>query len=302
MQVKTLYYKDKSLKINSFRDNNKSHNHMATFFSATDLNTLLEEGKDVNHFVSLIVNNAGKYTAAVTRHIKSNSEGVEHCTYNSWNNKEHKFDVDFLHDKEYVEYFNLAINKEEDDADTDIVARFNEIKEEKDKATYIPTGKVSSLWPGSNYWYNKDDYKKNDKLYNQPDLFDDVNPDDDVPYYKGSDIQEEFDEETIDCYVKQILGCSMFIGKNNKLTVEDVAANVYSLYPKRFKCMKDFDDYAMGVVDFFMYNADYDEINATNDDEHVSMLAHQIVERLESLNVDNVYIDKWIELFKEYYI
>lgn len=275
---------------------------MTTFFSATDLNTLLEEGKDVNHFVSLIVNNAGKYTAAVTRHIKSNSEGVEHCTYNSWNNKETKFDVNFLHNDEYVEYFNLAINKEEDDTDVDIVARFNEIKEEKDKATYIPTGKDTSLWPSSKYWYDKDDYKKNDKLYDQHDLFDYVNPDDDVPYYKGSDIQEEFDEETIDCYVKQILGCSMFIGKNNKLTVEDVAANVYSLYPKRFKCMKDFDDYAMGVVDFFMYNADYDEINATNDDEHVSMLAHQIVERLESLNVDNVYIDKWIELFKEYYI
>ena len=38
-----------------------------TFFSGTDTSTLLEEGKDRNHFVSLIVNNAGTYTAAITR-------------------------------------------------------------------------------------------------------------------------------------------------------------------------------------------------------------------------------------------
>lgn len=44
-----------------------SHNNMATFFSGTDTSTLLEEGKDRNHFVSLIVNNAGTYTAAITR-------------------------------------------------------------------------------------------------------------------------------------------------------------------------------------------------------------------------------------------
>ena len=37
-----------------------------TFFSGTDLNTLQEEGSDMNNFLSLIVNNAGQYTAAIT--------------------------------------------------------------------------------------------------------------------------------------------------------------------------------------------------------------------------------------------
>lgn len=47
-----------------------SHNNMSTFFSETDTATLKEEGRDRNNFVSLIVNNAGTYTAAITRRVK----------------------------------------------------------------------------------------------------------------------------------------------------------------------------------------------------------------------------------------
>ena len=47
-----------------------SHHSMSTFFSNTDINTLKSEGKDRVHFVSLIVNNEGTYSAAITRKIK----------------------------------------------------------------------------------------------------------------------------------------------------------------------------------------------------------------------------------------
>lgn len=46
-----------------------SHNTMSTFFSGTDLDTLKSEGSSMPHFVSLIVNNKGEYTAAVTSQI-----------------------------------------------------------------------------------------------------------------------------------------------------------------------------------------------------------------------------------------
>lgn len=48
-----------------------SHHKMATFFSSTDQNTLRSEGNDRNCFVSLIVNNAGEYSAAITRKVVS---------------------------------------------------------------------------------------------------------------------------------------------------------------------------------------------------------------------------------------
>lgn len=47
-----------------------SHNRMATFFSGTDTSTLQKEGFDRNNFVSLIVNNEGTYSAAITRKVE----------------------------------------------------------------------------------------------------------------------------------------------------------------------------------------------------------------------------------------
>ena len=61
-----------------------SHNTMATFFSGTDTGTLLEEGKDRNHFVSLIVNNAGVYTAGITRLEHTISEITEKGTFHTF--------------------------------------------------------------------------------------------------------------------------------------------------------------------------------------------------------------------------
>ena len=46
-----------------------SHNHMGSFFSGTDTDTLKSEGMTMPHFVSLIVNNSGEYSAAITSKI-----------------------------------------------------------------------------------------------------------------------------------------------------------------------------------------------------------------------------------------
>lgn len=43
-----------------------SHHSMSTNFSSTDMKTLEDEGKDQNHFLSLIVNNAKSYSAKFT--------------------------------------------------------------------------------------------------------------------------------------------------------------------------------------------------------------------------------------------
>lgn len=53
-----------------------SHNQMAAFFSGTDMSTLTKEGERTNHFLSLIVNNDGKYCAKITRMVNSTIESV----------------------------------------------------------------------------------------------------------------------------------------------------------------------------------------------------------------------------------
>ena len=68
-----------------------SHNTMSTFFSKTDTDTLQSEGNDRNHFVSLIVNNAGVYSAAITRRL---TYTTSRPTYKSFDNKEIKLKGD----------------------------------------------------------------------------------------------------------------------------------------------------------------------------------------------------------------
>ena len=74
----SIYYKNKNLGIKSPKDNIKSHHTMKAFFSGTDTNTLNSIGKDMNHFVSLIVNNVGQYVAKMTTKVVS--ENVETIT------------------------------------------------------------------------------------------------------------------------------------------------------------------------------------------------------------------------------
>jgi len=60
-----------------------SHQNFSTFFSGTDTGTLLQEGKDCNNFLSLIVNNAGVYTAAITRKLVNECTIIENTTTKS---------------------------------------------------------------------------------------------------------------------------------------------------------------------------------------------------------------------------
>lgn len=123
-----------------------SHNNMATFFSGTDTNTLLSEGSDTVHFVSLIVNNIGKYTAGVTRKVvrevkaEAHVKYTESSYYNSYqdevvslaDNKESERDCTQVKKEEYIEWFNLTIEKEEVDNNFEEVDnRINEIKKNK---------------------------------------------------------------------------------------------------------------------------------------------------------------------------
>ena len=97
-----------------------SHNVMETIFtkgrlgSSTDMDTLVDEGKDQNHFVSLIVNNAGNYAAAITRRMDRTVVGKQKTSYNTFNNGTVDFGKtsDITMKDFYIEYFMLDIEVE----------------------------------------------------------------------------------------------------------------------------------------------------------------------------------------------
>lgn len=156
-----------------------SHNNMSTFFSGTDRDTLIEEGTNSNHFVSLIVNNAGSYTARMTRKVTRELKAKAHITYeadeyyNSYGdnkivlNEGRKWEEDREETKtiQEIEYFNLDIEKHAADNEfTELDNRLREIKEAKEKEAskkrypYLIT-------------YNKDKYKKEPEPWKQKQIF-----------------------------------------------------------------------------------------------------------------------------------
>lgn len=110
-------------------------NKMA-FFSGTDINTLATEGNDTVHFVSLIVNNAGIYTAGITRKIirKGIAHTIMNLDYDTFDNKK-KHIKTITEDKEVtfenIEWFKLNIIKKECDKFKELDERLLKIKNDK---------------------------------------------------------------------------------------------------------------------------------------------------------------------------
>ena len=125
------------------------------FFSGTDVNTLLEEGSDLNHFLSLIVCNAGQYVARITRKLRRKikaealityTESTEYKTFENVNvviaegaqRQETK-----VEEKEVtcVEFFEMRINKTEvPEPFKELDERLDEIKKNKSKVRYSSYG------------------------------------------------------------------------------------------------------------------------------------------------------------------
>ena len=117
-----------------------SHDQMSTFFSGTDLGTLQEEGSDMNNFLSLIVNNAGQYTAAITRivkHIPHVTEVLEYEFFGEETINIGNDEYDAIESYE-IEYFFLNIEKPTVNIGyTDLFNRIEEISKDKTKITNI---------------------------------------------------------------------------------------------------------------------------------------------------------------------
>lgn len=196
-----------------------SHNNMSTFFSGTDSDTLIEEGTHSNHFVSLIVNNAGNYTARVTRKITRDLKAKAHIVYeadeyyNSYGDtkvilsdkKQWEEDREETKTVQEIEYFNLTIVKDNvDNPFQDIDERLREIKvakeAEKKKSSY-----TKKSYPYLNT-YNKSKYPKEPDAWRQQQLpMDDIYSgfyDDYYDYkysrqYKDNPFLEDIDKEEV---------------------------------------------------------------------------------------------------------
>ena len=111
-----------------------SHDVMGTTPSGTDLNTLVEEGSDMNNFLSLIVNNVGNYTAMLTRKVKHIPHVTEVLEYEFFGDGTINLGTDEYDAVESyeIEYFFLDIEKPTVNISyTNLFDRINEISNNK---------------------------------------------------------------------------------------------------------------------------------------------------------------------------
>ena len=276
-----------------------------TFFSGTDTSTLLAEGSDMNHFVSLIVNNDGKYTAAVTRRITVSQEVDEEYSYQSWKDTVKEGTRKFTVNKEFIQYFNLNIEVESSINEDEILERITELNEAKKKKSVVPQTPSSYQGYGYNYQrypsfeeYKKQETKKEEKKeeVKTPSLFNDEFDDlpFDVPYGKY-----HYEKELVDTLVKQLITGSIVLTNASAIDIKKWCESMETILDERFKDLKDYENYMVNVVDFILVSTEDPEIEMYVPRFSTAILANDIKEALSKLP-NNKYIRTLIDICEDY--
>lgn len=293
-----------------------SHNNMSTFFSGTDTATLKEEGRDRNNFVSLIVNNAGSYTAAITRRAKS-KQVKESVSYEFFGDGEKQDTKEYVSDADEIEWFYLKIEKEgENYSFPDMAARLEGIKQAKaEKAKKVQT----PIYQGGYKPVIANSYgtkagpanlvkKEADKpKVIQPTLFDNAN---DLPFDDNYSLpygQVTFDKVTLKSLVLQLITGSIIISNDSKINISKWAKSMPTLYEKRFgkgeEGMKNFKMWADTYTEYLTWYVTDEKLEELGYDEIeiCAICAHDMIEELTKLP-ENDYIKGYIDALQKYLV
>lgn len=285
---------------------------MSTFFSGTDTATLQEEGNERNHFVSLIVNNEGKYTAAITRKVEYTTI-VKSISYEGFSGKVNLEEEEEYNDKE-IEYFylNVQIENPNDEVFTELSSRIDEIKKKKPQ--------TSAFSPNTAYGYSyptRTASAVEKPTVIQPTLFDDS--DWDFPQKKKEVINdwgnywdkkltpktnksnELVSKEDIEKIMNQLLTGSVTITKVDKDTKEKLIKTIDKRFSARFgntpEGLAMFKYWATDFMEFLLWysidDPDADECFVTTE------IADKVTSELSKLP-SSPFIDIYIDLLSHY--
>ena len=296
-----------------------SHNNMSTFFSGTDTATLKEEGRDRNNFVSLIVNNAGTYTAAITRRVKS-KQVKESVSYEFFGDGEKHDTKEYVSDADEIEWFYLKIEKEgENYSFPDMAARLEEIKQAKAERAEKAKKAQTPVYQGGYKPVIANSYgtkagpanlvkKEAEKVkVTQPTLFDNV---DDLPFEDGYDIpygQVTFDKTTLKSLVLQLITGSIIISNDSKINITKWSKSMPALYEKRFgkgkAGMDNFKIWAETYTEYLTWYITDEKLEELGFDETeiCAICAHDMIEELTKLP-ENDYIKGYIDALQKYLV
>ena len=266
-----------------------SHDQMSTFFSGTDLGTLQEEGSDMNNFLSLIVNNAGQYTAAITRKVKHIPHVTEVLEYEFFGEETINIgndEYDAIESYE-IEYFFLNIEKPTVNIGyTDLFSRIEEISKDKIKNTNIsrepranlivePALKATPLYKEANIPFSKTNTAVQAG----------VDTDESIDYNKY-----KFNETDLNNIVKQLLiGSPIFTPKDLNEWVQKMP----TVFSKRFgegqKGLANYRAFIGYFVEFLVTEAFDDNLAEEGylEDSQMAICAYGVLQKLHTFKTNS---------------
>lgn len=293
-----------------------SHHSMNTTFSVTDINTLKEEGRDRNNFVSLIVNNAGTYTAAITRRVKS-KQVKESISYEFFGEGEKHDTKEYVSNADEIEWFYLKIEKEgEDYSFSDMAERLEEIRKKKAEMAKKQTSQITSDKPSTilNPYGIKEEptniiSSKNNTVQAslQTSLFDDI---DDISFKENYDIPYgivEINKATLKSLILQLITGSIILSNDSKIDITKWVKSMPTLYEKRFgkgkEGMENFEIWADTYTEYLVWYVSDKKLEEAGYDatEICAICAHDMIEELTKLP-KNDYINGYINALQKYLV
>lgn len=246
-----------------------------TFFSGTDIGTLQSEGNETIHFVSLIVNNAGEYNAAITRKVKATFEGDMVEEFESYNGEKVIKTSKTVQQKEMIMYHPLIVEIEKDGNIGDLCARIKELKDSKVKPKEsIATSSLANTFPTQ----QKIEFPKDVEVEKIPDVTDDI-------------------EDEINLCISKLLTGNIITNILTKEEMLKLSNSMNEVFGKSFPTMKTFSYWADAHIDCILNAVN----NGWPDDEYISSLCEELIYRLQELG-SNPYIKEYINLLCNYVI
>jgi len=260
-----------------------SHSTFSAFFSGTDTSTLQEEGSYKNNFVSLIVNNAGQYVAAITRHVYSEVKNNTTYTYEMFGDGTVAGQEEGTEKKECIEYFMMNVNKPEVQQNA-VDARIDEILENKRKAASKVKVYSGGGWYNDrtsyDFYYNSyaQEYNKGKSALEQSDKYKQMNIPWEEEEFKTISNKSEVDEKVLTTVMARLLTGSITCNAT-KVDVGSWIENYDKAYSRIFEDLVDYSEWLAPYLEFIMYHipgAPTDII----DDALAAVYANEIIKRI----------------------
>ena len=287
-----------------------SHNNMSCFFSGQDQATLREEGNDRNCFVSLIVNNAGTYCAAVTRKLqltKKITVQTSGVSYEFFGEGKKALTagvppIEETSEEAVIQYFMLDVEREIVENPLEYLDyRFNEIERKKEESKPVPAKnfKIDSPADSDDEFFDWLHANRKSSEVSSPTLFDKDTMEELVDTSKWQP-----DPTIIHYLAAQLLTTSLIVNPDIDLK-QWVTRHMKKKYEEIFsEGDEEFMGWSDSFVEFIVNHYNDTEVPAEVYDDwdtYRGKVAEAIMDEISSYP-SNKYIDGYIDVLNRYLV